>query len=257
MKISIITATYNSEKTLKDTLESVLKQTYTDYEHIIIDGKSKDSTMQIVKEYEPRYQGKLKYISEKDNGLYDAMNKGIEMATGDVIGLLNSDDYYIDENVLNKISKSFQENCDGIFANIIMLEDKDFKLPERKLISGFGNYHFGWLPLHPTLYLKKEVYNEIGFYNQKYKIAADYDFMIRLLKNKKYKLNYQNEFFVCMRPGGASTNGIKGRLISTKDAYHVLKDNNEKFPLFTTCCKFTISVFKAFKSLIESKIKKQ
>ena len=112
MKISIITATYNSEKTLKDTLESVLKQTYTDYEHIIIDGLSKDSTMEIVKEYEPKYNGKLRYISEKDSGIYDAMNKGIKMAEGEVIGLLNSDDIYAHENVLKEIAECFEkENC--------------------------------------------------------------------------------------------------------------------------------------------------
>ena len=112
MKISIITATYNSEKTLKDTLESVLKQTYTNYEHIIVDGDSKDNTMKIVKTYEEKYQGKLRYISEKDSGIYDAMNKGIKMATGDIIGILNSDDIYANENVLEKIAKKFEQtNC--------------------------------------------------------------------------------------------------------------------------------------------------
>lgn len=112
MKISIITVTYNSSKTLKDTIESVLKQTYTNYEHIIVDGLSKDNTMEIVKEYEAKYNGKLKYISEKDSGLYDAMNKGIKMATGDIIGILNSDDMYAHENVLQEIVEKFKEtNC--------------------------------------------------------------------------------------------------------------------------------------------------
>lgn len=109
MKISIITVTYNSEKTLKDTLDSVLKQTYTNYEHIIVDGLSKDNTIQIIKEYEPKYNGKLKYISEKDSGLYDAMNKGIKMATGNIIGILNSDDIYAHENVLKEIVEKFKE----------------------------------------------------------------------------------------------------------------------------------------------------
>lgn len=112
MKISIITVTYNSAKTLKETLESVLKQTYTNYEHIIVDGLSKDNTIEIVKEYEEKYNGKLKYISEKDTGLYDAMNKGIKMATGDIIGILNSDDIYAHENVLQEIAEKFKEtNC--------------------------------------------------------------------------------------------------------------------------------------------------
>ncbi len=112
MKISIITVTYNSSKTLKDTLESVLKQTYKNYEHIIVDGLSKDNTMQIVKEYEEKYNGKLRYISEEDSGLYDAMNKGIKMAAGDIIGILNSDDIYAHENVLQEIVEKFKEtNC--------------------------------------------------------------------------------------------------------------------------------------------------
>lgn len=112
MKISIITVTYNSAKTLKETLESVLKQKYTNYEHIIVDGLSKDNTIEIVKEYEEKYNGKLKYISEKDTGLYDAMNKGIKMATGDIIGILNSDDIYAHENVLQEIAEKFKEtNC--------------------------------------------------------------------------------------------------------------------------------------------------
>lgn len=110
MKISIITPTYNSEKTLKDTLESILKQTYTNYEHIIVDGNSKDNTMQIVKEYEQKYQGKLKYISERDAGIYDAMNKGIKIVTGDIIGILNSDDIYANETVLKKNSTKIQRN---------------------------------------------------------------------------------------------------------------------------------------------------
>lgn len=113
MKISIITVTYNSEKTLKDTLESILKQTYENYEHIIVDGLSKDNTMQIIKEYEGKYNGKLKYVSEKDSGLYDAMNKGVKLATGDIIGILNSDDIYAHENVLKEIVEKFKEtNCE-------------------------------------------------------------------------------------------------------------------------------------------------
>ena len=132
MKISIITATYNSEKTLKNTLESVLKQTYTNYEHIIIDGDSKDNTMEIVKQYEEKYQGKLRYISEKDSGIYDAMNKGIKMATGDIIGILNSDDIYANENVLEKIAEKFkQTNCDGTYANLIFMDEETMSKPKR------------------------------------------------------------------------------------------------------------------------------
>lgn len=231
MKISIITTTFNSEKTLKDTLESVLKQTYTDYEHIIIDGQSKDSTMKIIKEYEERYNGKLRYISEKDTGIYDAMNKGIKMATGDVIGLLNSDDIYSNENVLQEIADKFEEtNCDGTYANLIFMDEQTMSIPQRIWKSKSGKLENGWHPAHPTLYLKKEVYNKIGLFNLKYRIVADYDFMIRMLKDKSIRLEYIDDYIVYMRVGGASTNGLKGYIKNLKEANLALKSNGIKHP---------------------------
>ena len=252
LKISIITASYNSAETIRDTFESVLSQKYDNYEYIIIDGKSKDNTIDIIKEYESKFKGKMKYISEKDNGLYDAMNKGIKMATGDVIGLLNSDDYYKDENVLSLINKNIQE-ADGVYGNLIMLEDKIMNIPERKLASGKGNYRLGWAPLHPTFYVRKKVYDENGQYNQKYPIAADYDFMIRVLKNKNYKFQYINEALVCMRPGGASTNGLKGRFKGVKEVYEILKINKERPAFIITILKFFRGAFKALQAKIIKK----
>lgn len=247
-KISIITVCYNSAKTIKDTFESVLNQKYENYEYIVVDGKSNDGTLELIKEYEEKFNGKMKYISEKDKGIYDAMNKGIKLSTGDIVGLLNSDDYYKNNEVLSKINESLQQDYDGVFGNLIMLEDKQLNIPERELISGNGNYHFGWVPLHPTLYLKKQIYNEIGLYNQKYPIAADYDFMIRLLKQEKYKLNYINDYLVSMRSGGASTNGLKGRIDGVKEVYIILRENKVKFALFTTLSKLLISILKALKA---------
>lgn len=200
MKVSIITATYQSEKTLKDTLDSVLKQTYSNYEHIIVDGKSKDTTMQIVKQYEAKYEGKLKYISEKDNGLYDAMNKGIKMATGDIIGILNSDDIYAKETVLETIVNTFEQtNCDGTYANLIFMDAETMTKPQRVWKSPTGKLEDGWHPAHPTLYLKREVYDQIGLFNLQYKIVADYDFMIRMLKNKQIHLEYIDDDIIYMR----------------------------------------------------------
>lgn len=249
-KISIVTVCYNSAKTIRDTFESVLKQKYSNYEYIVVDGKSTDETLKIIEEYHFKFAGKMKYISEKDKGIYDAMNKGIKMSTGDIVGLLNSDDYYFDENVLSKINENLNPDYDGVFGNIVMLEDKQMNIPKRELVSGEGNYKLGWAPLHPTLYIKKTIYDDIGLYNQEYPIAADYDFMIRLLKSKKYKLKYINQFLVAMRPGGASTNGLKGRINGIEEVYTILKNNKEKFPLFISLFKFIISVFKALKSLI-------
>ena len=231
MKISIITATFNSEKTLKETLDSVLSQTYTDYEHIIVDGSSKDSTMEIVKEYEKKYNGKLRYISEKDSGIYDAMNKGIKMATGDVIGILNSDDKYANENVLQTIADKFKEtNCDGTYANLVFMDEETMTKPQRIWKSAKGKVKNGWHPAHPTLYLKKEVYDKIGLFDLQFRIVADYDFMLRMMQEKDIKLEYINEVLIHMRAGGTSTAGLKGYVKNLKESHKALVKNKIKFP---------------------------
>lgn len=241
MKISIVTATFNSEKTLKQTLDSVLSQTYLDYEHIIIDGLSSDSTMQIVKEYESKYNGKLKYISEKDKGIYDAMNKGIKLATGEVIGILNSDDIYANENVLSTIASTFEKNkCDATYGNLIFMDAETMKIPQRIWKSAHGKIKNGWHPAHPTLYVNKEVYNKIGLFNLEFRIAADYDFMLRMMLDKDIKLQYIDEYIVYMRHGGTSTDGMKGYIKNLKEANKVLKTNKIKHPYivnFKRICK--------------------
>lgn len=250
MKISIITATYNSSKTLKDTLESVLKQTYKDYEHIIVDGLSKDNTMEIVKEYEKRYDGKLRYISEKDTGLYDAMNKGIKMATGDVIGILNSDDVYVNEFVLQKIADTFnKEKCDGTYANLIFMDGETMTKPQRIWKSPKGKLENGWHPAHPTLYLKKEVYDQIGLFNLEYKVVADYDFMLRMMLDKSIKLKYIDEYIVYMRVGGTSTAGLKGYIKNLKEAHKALVKNNVKHPYIIDIKR----IIKTIREMIKSK----
>lgn len=252
MKISIITATYNSEDTLKDTLESVLKQKYQDYEHIIVDGLSKDSTMQIVKEYEKKYDGKLKYISEKDTGIYDAMNKGIKKATGDVIGFLNSDDIYANENVLSDIANMFNtKKCDGIYANLIFMDEETMSKPQRVWKSKKGSLYTGWHPAHPTLYLKREVYDKIGVFNLQYRIVADYDFMIRMMKNKDIKLAYIDKYLVYMRLGGISTNGLKGYIKNMRESKKALKNNKIKFASIITFNRVIKTIFQMLKAKIK------
>ncbi len=230
MKISIVTVTYNSEKTLEETILSVLSQNHKDFEHIIVDGASKDTTMEIVKKYEEKYEGKLKYISEPDKGIYDAMNKGIKMATGDIIGLLNSDDKYANDNVLKTISETVEKtNCDGIHGNLLYMDEETMTKAKRKWITKSTNIKTGNITAHPTLYLKKEVYDKLGLYNLKYKVVADYDFMVKLLLNKDIKLVHINEYLIHMRLGGTSSNGLKGYIYNLKEAYKVLKDNNVKY----------------------------
>lgn len=250
MKISIITATYNSSKTVKDTIESVLKQTHTDFEHIIVDGLSKDNTLEIIKSYEKQYQGRLKIICEKDKGLYDAMNKGIKNATGDVIGILNSDDIYANEHVLETIVNKFEEtNCDATYANLIYMDAETMTKPQRIWREPKGKLERGWQIAHPTLYVTKEAYKKIGEYNLKYKIAADYDFVIRLMLDKSLKKEFIDEYLIYMRSGGASTDGLNGYKKSFYDSYDVLKDNKLKHPLWIN----TIRTVKTLKNLIKPK----
>lgn len=254
MKISIITVTYNSEKTLKDTLESVLNQTYQEYEHIIVDGLSKDSTMEIVKEYEEKYQGRLKYISEKDTGLYDAMNKGIQMATGDIIGLLNSDDIYANSQVLETIANTFKTtDCDGTYADLIFMDEETMSKPQRIWKSPRGKMERGWHPAHPTLYLKREVYDKIGPFHTQYRICADYDFMLRMLKDKEIKLSYINQCLIYMRTGGTSTDGLKGYWNNLKEAHKVLVKNQIKHPYWVDFLR----TLKTVKQMVISKIRRK
>ena len=246
MKISLITVCYNSEKTIEDTIKSVLKQTYKNYEYIIIDGKSKDNTLNIIKLYEKKIYNKLKYISESDKGLYDAMNKGIKLATGDIIGILNSDDILYDESVFQKIIDNI-DNYDGVYSNLVLMND-NFTKVTRNFKSKEVTLKKGWHPPHPTLYLKKEIYNKYGNYNLDYKIAADLDFMYRILNNNVI-LKYVDTCFVKMRTGGASTNGLKGYYKNFKESYRVLKANKRKFPLLT-------NIYRIYDNLIKQKIVK-
>lgn len=250
MKISIITTSYNSDKTIEETILSVLSQDYDNFEHIIVDGNSKDKTMEIVKNYESKYNGKLKYISEPDKGIYDAMNKGIQMSTGDVIGLLNSDDKYANSSVLRKIAKTIEENnCDGIHGNLLFMDAETMTKPQRKWITKSTNIKTGNITAHPTLYLKRKVYDKLGLYNLKYKIVSDYDFMVRLLLDKNIHLVYINEYLIYMRIGGASTEGLKGYIYNLKESYQILKDNHVHFP---ACISF-IRIIKTVIQMITAK----
>lgn len=239
MKISIITVCWNSAKTIEDTIKSVLSQTYKNYEYILVDGKSTDNTLKIIKEYKNKFEGRLKYISEKDKGLYDAMNKGVRMSTGDIIGIINSDDILANPYVFQKIIKNIGSN-DGIYSDLVFMDEGTMCIPTRNFIAHKYSKHFGWHPPHPTLYLKKHVYDNIGYFNTDYHIAADLDFMMRLI-NANYKLVYVKDYFVIMRSGGVSTNGLKGYLKNLKEANVVLKKNKIKFP-------YTINILRILKT---------
>ena len=244
MKISLITVCFNSSNTIEDTLKSVLNQCYDNYEYIIKDGKSTDNTLYIVKKYEKRFKGKLKIISSKDKGIYDAMNEGIKNATGDIIGILNSDDILSSNKSFEIIAKNFEENIDGVYSNLYIKDYETMAKTVRKFIPKKGNYKLGWYPPHPTLYLRKEVYEKYGLFNIEFKIAADYDFMLRIMINN-CNLKYIDKELVYMRSNGVSTNGLKGYKKSFDDSIKVLKNNNIKFP-------YIVNIIRSIKIIFQS-----
>ena len=201
MKISIITVTFNSEKTLRYTIESVLNQNYDDIEYLIIDGGSTDSTLDIIKCYEPKFEGKLHYISEPDKGIYDAMNKGILMATGNVVGFLNSDDLFIDKKVAEDIVSAFDTNTDAIYANLYL------------------SFKYGWCPAHPTIYVRREIYQQYGGIDLSFDVSADFELMLRLIEKVHIRTKYLDRYMIRMRMGGESTGNIKNILKGNKNIY--------------------------------------
>lgn len=211
MKVSIITATWNSGATFRDTLESVLRQTYPNIEHIIVDGGSTDNTMELVREYEPRYNGRLRYVSELDKGIYDAMNKGIKMAMGEIIGILNSDDFYTSADTVETLAGELERNhVDAVYGDIHYVDDKDLDKSVRYYSSaGFRRWKMllGFMPAHPSFYCRKEVYERFGLFKTSYKVAADFENLLRLIYVGKISIKYVSKDCVTMRIGGASTSG--------------------------------------------------
>lgn len=228
MKISIITATFNSGKTLRDTLESIRQQTYQDIETIVVDGGSKDNTLDIVREYESLLPGKLRWISEPDKGIYDAMNKGINMATGDIIGILNSDDFYTSDNVLQKVAEEFQkdEALDAVYGDIHFVKSENLKKCTRYYSSKLFRpwlLRFGFMPAHPSFYVRREVYEKYGLYDLQYKTSSDFEWMVRLFAKHHIKAKYLPMDFVTMREGGESTAGMEAKRRVNNDIVGSLK----------------------------------
>ena len=247
MKISIITATYNSGKTLRDTIESVLRQSYTDYEYIVKDGGSKDDTLEIVKAYAPKFGDKIKAISEPDQGIYDAMNKGIQMATGDVIGILNSDDFYTSADALQVIADTFANNdIDATYGDIHFVNDDDLSKCVRYYSSAIFRHsfmRFGLMPAHPSFYCKKAVYEKYGSFDTSYKVAADFENLLRIIYVGNIKTKYIPKDFVTMRTGGASTAGLSSRTQIMKDHLRALKANGIYSNVFLLSLRYVYKVY--------------
>lgn len=226
MTISIITASYNSAATIGDTLQSVSMQNYDNIEHIIIDGASSDNTLEIVS-YFPHVS---KVISEKDNGIYDAMNKGVAQATGDVVGILNSDDVYTDRYVISKVMNEFEKkNADVVYADLQYVKFNDLQKVTRTWHSGkFSKrkFYYGWMPPHPTFFVRREVYEKIGNFNSSLRSAADYEFMLRVLLKNDFKVSYIPEVLVKMRAGGMSNATLRHRLRANREDREAWRINN-------------------------------
>lgn len=256
MKISIVTATYNSGKTLRDTMESVLAQTYPNIEHIIIDGNSKDNTMDIVRELEPRYNGRIKYISERDNGLYDAMNKGIGMASGDVVGILNSDDFFSSHYVIEAIASTLRNSeLDAVFGDIHFVDDDNLKKCVRYYSSSTFRpwmMRLGFQPAHPSFYCRKSVYDKHGAFDTNFKIAADFENLLRLIYIHRIKTGYIPLDCVTMRTGGASTSGVKSHLHILSDHLRAYRKNGVNSNIFLDISRYVYKIGEVLNSKINT-----
>ena len=222
IKVSIIVATYNSADTLPDTLDSILHQTYQNYEVVLCDGASQDDTMKVVERYSSLFGGRMKAVSEKDNGIYDAMNKGIERATGDVVGILNSDDFYTSDDVLERIVEAFKSVplLEAVYGDVHYVKPNNLKRPVRYYSSRYfrpRNMRMGFMPAHPSFYCLKELYSTYGKYRLDYKVAADFDQLFRMLYIHRIRARYIDMDFVTMRTGGASNSGLKSHLQIVRD----------------------------------------
>lgn len=228
MKVTIITATYNSVANIKTCIDSVINQDYKDIEYLFIDGKSSDDTITIVKQYQQNYSY-IKVISESDNGIYDALNKGIQIASGDIIGFVHSDDVLVSNTIVTEISqKIIDDKLDGAYGDVLHVLNNDLNIITRYWKSSHFNSKLlkrGWMPPHPSLFLKKSVYNKHGLFNLKYKIAGDYDFMLRIFKDEKLNFGYLPIVTHKMRQGGASNGSIMKIYLKSKEDLRAIISN--------------------------------
>jgi glycosyltransferase involved in cell wall biosynthesis len=227
MRISIITAVYKREATIGQAIASVACQTYADVEHWIIDGASPDGTMEVVQSHQ---NDGLYILCEPDNGIYDALNKGIQRATGDVIGVVHSDDFLAHEGVITKVAAAFADpTIDAVYGDLDYVSARDATSVVRHWQSGkYGpkKLSWGWMPPHPTLFLRRSVLERLGLYNTSYAIAADYDLILRYFGKGGVKSAYLPEVLVKMRVGGESNRSLKNLLLKACEDYRALRSND-------------------------------
>ena len=232
MKVSIITGTYNSERYVKDCITSVYNQDYPEIEHIIIDGASTDNTVSVIENTPNRV---TQIVSEPDKGIYDAMNKGIRLASGDIVGILNSDDFYDSDTIISMVVKAFREQeVDCIYGNLYYVKPEEPSVIVRKWVTGpykekYG-FRWGWHPAHPSFFVKKELYEKYGDFGIDHKISADFELMLRFMERYKAKSAYLDYPMVRMRLGGESNKSIMSNIIGNKECYRAFKRNGLSVP---------------------------
>ncbi|MBP3476307.1 MAG: glycosyltransferase [Lachnospiraceae bacterium] len=248
VKVSLLVTTYNDQDNLEITLTSIESQDYQKIEVVIVDGQSKDKTPELIKKFAGAHQDEadfisVKWISEPDKGLYDAMNKAFGLSNGDIIAVCN--DKLCREDAVSKLVRAIEQGgsgCIGAHADLVYMEGERIV---RSWHMGEGNLRQGWMPGHPTLFLKREIYERYGIYDTRYRCAADYEFMVRFLKDEDNRLAYVPEVLVAMFYGGTSNAGLSNYLISFKEGYQALRKNKVKFPFWITV-KRTLRVLKQF-----------
>lgn len=247
MRVSIITVSYNSASTIADTIDSILSQSYKDIEYVVIDGASSDRTKDIVTSFGNRI---AKFISEPDEGLYDAINKGIRIATGDVVGILNSDDFFPNDRVVEKIARAFEENeIDAVIGDVQFVSPADTS----KIVRFFSSrkftlekLRFGYMPPHPSFYVKREFYEKYGYYKTDYKIAADYELVLRFFLIHHIKYKYIEMPFVTMRSGGVSNETIGSNITLNKEIVRACRENGVKTNFLFIYSKYFTKIFQFF-----------
>ena len=243
MKVSIITVAYNSEKTLGEAMASVLRQTHKDIEYIVVDGLSMDNTVGVIKDYEPQFGNRLQWVSEKDRGIYDAMNKGVQMATGDVVGILNSDDFLTADTVIERMVEQFPADAGAVYGDVHFVK----KGREDRCVRYYSGRVFrpwlvriGYLPPHPSLYVRRELFEQYGYYDASLRISADFELIARLCYKNGVPMKYLHIDFVTMRMGGTSTRNWSNRLLGAEENLIACRANGIRTNWFLICLKYPI-----------------
>lgn len=238
MKVSIITICFNNEVGISDTINSVLNQNYSEIEYIIVDGASKDNTLNIIKSYGNKIS---KVISEPDRGIYDAINKGIKQSTGDIVGLIHAGDELFDDFVVEKIVQHFKNNdIDALYGHSKIVSEDGKKVVRINKSPSYNENLFrrGWLPSHQSFYVKRELFDKLGYYNIRYKIAADYDLLLRFIEIHKIKISLLDIFIVKFKLGGTSTKNISSIIEGNKECIKAWRENGLKISFYTFPMKF-------------------